>query len=535
MGRRVVRVLAMAIALTLGLNAGWMAESGHAQTPGDGRAVHRTHRADNREAAAHHRSKEDRALPGGTVVGGFAVGGMGADEAIAAIRARIDRALAGRVALTDPLADAGGTDPRAPERDADGGDEDGGDPAKLRASAPAWRELGLMLDADEAIQAIARYRDAGWLGRRAARRALERSYPLAAAWDEETFAEKAEALWGERAEKKPVDAVRRIDARDRVVYSPESPGAALDVGALLAELKKRAPAGLSEDSGASPDAKDIPLRLSIPLPVVPVKAEITTASLQAEGIVRKIAEFSTSFASSGPGRVHNVTATADALDDTMLEPGDTFDYGAVVAEARRRFGYREAPVIVKGKLVPGIGGGICQVSSTLYNAVVRASNLAIVERRNHSLPVNYLPQGTDATFAEGYINFRFRNDTGKRLLIKTAVRGKRLTVKLFGTMPDNVRYELHTVRERETAPRIVYVKDAGIPVGMSRLVRPGKAGAVVDTYRLKYVDGKLADRRKLNRSAYRAQDGIVAVHPADPRAGGPQTPSPQGQSPAEPM
>ncbi|MDG0794617.1 VanW family protein [Cohnella ginsengisoli] len=129
-----------------------------------------------------------------------------------------------------------------------------------------------------------------------------------------------------------------------------------------------------------------PLLIEFRLPVVQVKPEITTASLQAQGIARKIAEFSTSFAASGEGRIHNVKATADALDGTMLLPGETFDYGAVVAKARRDYGYRAAPVILKGKLVPGIGGGICQVSSTLYNAVLRASGLQIVERRNHSLP-----------------------------------------------------------------------------------------------------------------------------------------------------
>nr|WP_286672663.1 VanW family protein [Cohnella hashimotonis] len=347
------------------------------------------------------------------------------------------------------------------------------------------------------------------------------------------FADKAEALWGRLAEKQPIDAVRTIDDRDRVVYSPETPGETLDIASLLKAFKKRAPAGLSEVAQSADDQ----IRIELRVPVASVKPEITTALLRAQGIARKIAEFTTSFTASGEGRVHNVKATAEALDGTMLLPGETFDYGAIVAEARRVYGYREAPVILKGKLVPGIGGGICQVSSTLYNAVLRASNIEIVERRNHSLAVNYLPQGMDATFAEGSINFRFRNDTGKRLLIKASVRGKRLTVKLFGTMADNVRYELETVHVKELTPKTVYMQDADVPVGMSRLLQEGKPGAVVDTYRLKFVDDRLAARRKLNRSAYRAQDAIVAVHPSDPRAGRSEQPhpQPQGRTPAEPM
>ncbi|MFD2331526.1 VanW family protein [Cohnella sp. GCM10020058] len=512
MDNRIVRIAALVFALIVGMSHGTVSASqalaagntaGYAATAG--------------ETALHLKNgtQRSRLLPDGVTVGGLTLGGMSADAAIAKVRARIEAALDGRVTLVDRRHRDTSAGPGAAEL------------------APTWRELGLDLNAEEAIRLISRYRDAGWLNRRSAERAVAKRFVIEAVWDEELFAEKAEALWGRLAEKPPVDAVRSIDERDRVVYSPETPGETLDIASLLLEFKKHAPAALIEAAQSKSGLMQIKLRV----PVVSVKPETTTASLQVQGIARKIAEFTTSFTASGEGRIHNVKATADALDGTMLMPGETFDYGAVVAEARRVYGYREAPVILKGKLVPGIGGGICQVSSTLYNAVLRASNIEIVERRNHSLAVNYLPQGMDATFAEGSINFRFRNDTGKRLLIKASVRGKRLTVKLFGTMADNVRYELETVHVKDLPPLTVYMKDADIPVGMSRLLQTGKSGAVVDTYRLKYVDGQLAARRKLNRSAYRAQDAIVAVHPADPRAGHSERPqpSPQGRTPAEPL
>ncbi|MFC3799896.1 VanW family protein [Cohnella sp. GCM10012308] len=524
MDRRIVRISLAALALIVGLSMGTAtanqalaAEAKSEAKSGAKSGTKAGYKAAADETAVHSKTgaRRTRLLPEGVFVGGLALGGMSADDAIATVRARIEAALDGRVKLVDgQLGDAAAV-PGAAEL------------------APTWRELGLNLNAEEAIRAISRYRDAGWLNRRTAERAVAKRFVIEAVWDEEIFAEKAEALWGRLAEKPPVDAVRSIDESDRVVYSPETPGETLDIASLLAEFKKHAPAALGEVAQSKSGLLQIELRI----PVVSVKPEITTASLQAQGIARKIAEFTTSFTASGEGRVHNVKATADALDGTVLMPGETFDYGAVVAEARRVYGYREAPVILKGKLVPGIGGGICQVSSTLYNAVLRVSNIEIVERRNHSLAVNYLPQGMDATFAEGSINFRFRNETGKRLLIKASVRGKRLTVKLFGTMADNVRYELETVRVKDLPPRTVYMQDADLPVGMTRLLQAGKSGAVVDTYRLKYVDGQLAARRKLNRSAYRAQDAIVAVHPADPRAGQPVQPQPlpQGRTPAEPM
>lgn len=520
MDNRFFRIAVAVLALIVGVDAGTAAAgralaAGSGSTAGGGTAGKAWLAGGNEGAAAVAKrgTRHPRALPADVSVGGLALGGMGADAAIAKIRARIEARLDERVTLVHehrPLSPGQG----------------------VSGPAPTWRELGLQLNAEEAIRAIAHYRDAGWLNGRAAARAVVKRFPVEAVWDEEMFAEKAEAMWGAIAEKAPIDAVRAIDASDRVVYVPETPGETLDLSSLLAEFKKHAPATL----GKTAPAANEPLEIEARLPVVLVQPGITTAALQAQGISRKIAEFSTSFAASGEGRVHNVKATADALDDIVLLPGETFDYGAVVAKARRVYGYQAAPVILKGKLVPGIGGGICQVSSTLYNAVVRVSDLEIVERRNHSLPVNYLPQGTDATFAEGSINFRFRNDTGKRLLIKASVREKRLTVKLFGTMADNVRYELETVRVKDVPPPTVYRSDAGIPVGLSRLLQAGRPGAVVDTYRLKYVDGRLAARSKLNRSVYRAQDAVFAVNPADARARHSETPpSPQGRTPAEPM
>lgn len=236
-----------------------------------------------------------------------------------------------------------------------------------------------------------------------------------------------------------------------------------------------------------------------------------------EGRPRKIAAFSTSFAASGEGRAHNIEAVAQALDNTLLMPGDVFDFGSIVAKAERERGFKEAPVIVSGKLKPGIGGGICQVSSTLYNAVLRADGIDIVERRNHSLPVGYLPVGLDATFADGFINFRFRNATGKPLRIKTEVRNKTVTVKLLGAMNENVEYRIETVLQYIIAPKIVYAADPHLAEGLSKTLRPGAEGYVVDTYRVKLVNGEFAERVRISHDTYRSQDALVAVHPDDPR------------------
>jgi vancomycin resistance protein YoaR len=197
-------------------------------------------------------------------------------------------------------------------------------------------------------------------------------------------------------------------------------------------------------------------------------------------------------------------------------PGEIFEYGKIVAKAEAEYGYKEAPVILKGKLTPGIGGGICQVSSTLYNAALLAG-LDIVERRNHSLVVSYLPKGLDATFADGYVNFKFRNSTGKQLLIRTVVQDKTVTVKLFGSMPDDVSYRTETEQLKVNQPKTVYVADAKLAVGAQQVQQKGEPGYVVEAYLVKLVDGEFAERKKLSKDTYRTQDTLIAVHPDDPR------------------
>ena len=314
----------------------------------------------------------------------------------------------------------------------------------------------------------------------------------------------------------------------------QTPVAAGAADELLAAVRRQATLAAG---GERPDARPLAgaaetMPAGLPLAaVVPGAAEKLPADLSSaaaatsapeqkhrdEGRPRKIAAFSTSFAASGEGRAHNVEAVAQALDNTLLMPGDVFDFGSIVAKAERERGFKEAPVIVSGKLKPGIGGGICQVSSTLYNAVLRADGIDIVERRNHSLPVGYLPVGLDATFADGFINFRFRNATGKPLRIKAEVRNKIVTVKLFGAMAENVEYRIETVLQYIIAPKIVYAADPHLAEGQSKTLRPGAEGYVVDTYRVKLINGEFAERVRISHDTYRSQDALVAVHPDDPR------------------
>ncbi len=241
--------------------------------------------------------------------------------------------------------------------------------------------------------------------------------------------------WPSLSNRKPVNAKRVISADDQISYIPGQPAPQIDVPALAQSLNTAVRERLLPSN-----LEDIGL-LQLHAYIKEQSPPITVELLKQQGIRRKIMEFTTPILSDQQGRSHNVQSTAAVLHDQMLLPGQIFEYSAIVKETEARYGYKEAPVISNGKLLPGIGGGICQVSTTLYGAVLRAG-LQIIERRNHSLPVSYAPLGQDATFADNYLNFRFRNSTGHFLLIRTVATETSVTVKLFGDIPANVTYDI---------------------------------------------------------------------------------------------
>ncbi len=456
--------------------------------------------------AAYGYGQDDR-LPAGFAVGGLQLGGRPAAQALELLQER--------------LAGLGEVKVQALPPEGDG---------EAALASRTLGQLGMRASAAEAVKALADYRDAHWWDRLWKRLRGERGgvYPVHVGWEDAVLEREARRTWGDAAGRPAVDAKREITETDEVVYTPEIVGTRVDVEVLAAEVKKLAPSSFADALGRS-------LR-TFRLPMSEVLPQVTVASLKEEGIERKIAEFTTSFVASGEGRTHNVTAAAAALNDTLLQPGEVFEYGQIVEKAEKAYGYREAPVIVQGKLTPGIGGGICQVSSTLYNAILLAG-LEVVERRNHSLAVSYLPLGLDATYADGYINFRFRNSTGKHLLIRTVVKDKQVTVKLFGTLDENVTYQTETKQVGTVAPRVKYVGNPSVAPGEQTVLEKGTPGYIVDTYRIKLVNGREVSREKLPRSQYRAQDGLIAVHPEDPRLKpGDRTPPPsENKGPVEPV
>jgi vancomycin resistance protein YoaR len=148
-----------------------------------------------------------------------------------------------------------------------------------------------------------------------------------------------------------------------------------------------------------------------------------------------------------PNRIHNVQLVAHLVDRHLIAPGQTFSFNGTTGDRSANKGFLEAPVIINGEVTTGLGGGVCQVSTTVFNAAYEAG-LPIVERTNHALYISHYPQGRDATVNYPDVDLKFRNDTGGWLLLRTWVGSSSLTVALYGT-------PTHRRVDTETRPLVV--------------------------------------------------------------------------------
>jgi vancomycin resistance protein YoaR len=331
----------------------------------------------------------------------------------------------------------------------------------------------------------------------------------------EHLAQTLNLNWQELYARQTISAKRVILANDDIHYEPEHIAQRIELKELTERLTTHTSIGSLDTE--NPFLIELPLYEQLP--------PVTIQSLKAQGIDRKIVEFTTEYAGSGEGRIHNIRSTAAVVQDMLLKPGEIFDFGKVIQKTSSLYGYKEAPVIVNGKLVPGVGGGICQVSTTLYNAVLR-SGLEVLERRNHTIPIRYIPLGQDATFAEGYINFSFRNNTQHYLLIRTSATEQKLTVKLFGDIPRSVTYDVQSSIVQTLDPPVQYVHNATITPGSSVKLLDGKPGYLVDTFRYTKHNGTLIQKELISRDRYAPEPTLIATNHV-PLEQAPQTDKPK--------
>ncbi|NEW08821.1 hypothetical protein GK047_22755 [Paenibacillus sp. SYP-B3998] len=376
-------------------------------------------------------------------------------------------------------------------------------------------ELGLAIHRGPLDEAMERMFHASLTDRIAARWSLRKvQLPLQITIDQDKLRAIVKQTWKELYNYHPTAAMRIVNPDDTIRYEPERGVLRLDTTTLQKEIEAQLPPFSSPSNPLKP--------LKLPVPIYTELPSVTMDSLRRQGVERKISEFTTTFPVSGQGRIHNIRSTAASIQDMLLAPNETFDYSKIIEQTEAKFGYQEAPVILNGKLVPGIGGGICQVSSTLYNAVLR-SGLEIVERRSHSLPVSYVPLGQDATFASGYINFKFRNSTDAYILIRTISTDRDVTVKLFGRISPSTTYDIESKIIETIQPTVKYLHNPSMRSGSIKPISAGKEGYVVETYRYRKLNGAVVSKELISKDRYSPVPALVASNRGDikPEEGNP--------------
>ena len=238
-------------------------------------------------------------------------------------------------------------------------------------------------------------------------------------------------------------------------------------------------------------------------------AERTAAEARRMGIRGLVASYTTIYGGE-ENRLHNVRLVAALVDRTLIAPGAEFSFNRTTGERTADKGFREAPVIINGELQTGLGGGVCQVSTTVFNAAYDAG-LPITQRTNHSLYIAHYPTGRDATVNYPDLDLKFVNDTGKWLLLRTFVGSSSLTVALYGR-PVHRRVESETAPLRVIAqPATKRVPDPGRFVGETSLESYGEPSRATSVRRRVYsASGKLLSDDAWS-SSYVAEPRVVLV------------------------
>jgi vancomycin resistance protein YoaR len=248
----------------------------------------------------------------------------------------------------------------------------------------------------------------------------------------------------------------------------------------------------------------------------PIKPQIVAEMVEKTEASVRISRFSTVFNPQLANRVANIRLAAAALDGTIIPPGAIFSFNQTVGARERANGYLEAPELVGGDLVSGVGGGVCQVSSTLYNAVLLA-DLKVVERYKHSTPSTYIDIGRDATVSYEHMDFRFRNSLKYPLVIRTFVSENQLTVSLYGKQ--SLPYEVVLFSDISEIPMPIHMEtDPELLPDEQVVVQEGQSGkTVIIKKELRYADGRV-QRYEVSHNLYEAKPQLIKVGIDPPQA-----------------
>lgn len=245
------------------------------------------------------------------------------------------------------------------------------------------------------------------------------------------------------------------------------------------------------------------------IPLKITKAKITINDIDSSAFRYEVSKFSTNYDPGYTSRVNNLKLATNKINGKVLRPGEEFSFNEVVGKRTIEAGYTDAKIFLNGEVVDGTGGGICQVSTTLYNAVLLA-NLEVTSRRNHNYTTSYVKAGRDATVVYGAIDFKFKNTRKYPIKLEGKVSGGVIQFKIYGVEEEN-EYDIKIIPVvTSTIPKTTkYVDDATLVEGSEVVKQVGTSGCKVTTYKETYLKGALISKEVISNDTYKAMARIV--------------------------
>lgn len=317
--------------------------------------------------------------------------------------------------------------------------------------------------------------------------------PLSFTYDEEKLKEFEKTI-EDKVNVEPKNAKINI-SNGNISVENETDGKSINIDELDSKIKEALKSNTNE---------------TIQLELETKKARITAEELSK--ITGPMGSYSSSYGTSALGRSTNIEIATRSINGTILMPGDTFSFNDVVGDRTVERGYQEAGTYVGNKVEPGIGGGICQVSSTLYRAVMRA-NIRSTERTNHSMVVGYMEPGLDATVAYGYLDYKFKNTYDFPIYIEGITASKVVTYTIYGdpSALNGKKYDMTNEILEVYPPETKEVLDPTLPEGERVDEGGAMTGYKVNSYQITYENGVEVNRELVATDNYAKVDSIVKV------------------------
>lgn len=250
---------------------------------------------------------------------------------------------------------------------------------------------------------------------------------------------------------------------------------------------------------------------TIEIPIIKTEPSVTNEMIMEDMFNDILATYTTGFDKTNTNRAENIKLAVNKINGTILLPEDEFSFNNIVGDRTELAGFKLANVYSNGKIEEGIGGGVCQVSSTLYN-VALLSNLQITERRNHTYQVSYVPLGQDATVSYGTIDLKFKNNRVTPVKIVAEVSEDIIKINILGTKSIN-DYDVK-IENKTTQTTEFIVKETQVDTlnkGKTNITQKGMNGYTVETYKVLYKDAIENSRQLITTSTYMPLEQLVEV------------------------